>query len=196
MNSNIDIIIVGGGAAGFFTAINIVEKNPKLKVAILERGKTVLEKVRISGGGRCNVTHACFDIGEMSKRYPRGQHFVKKAFHQFFTTDTISWFEERGIKLKEEADGRMFPVSNTSQTIIDCFLKEISTLGIPLLKEHPVKEIHKLENSWSITTTKETFLAQKIVIATGSNPKIWNILSALKHTIVAPVASLFTFNTL
>ena len=189
-----DVIVIGGGAAGFFAAINLKTKAPKLKVAILERGSQVLTKVKISGGGRCNVTHGEFIPSELSKNYPRGEKELLGPFHTFMTGDTLAWFEQRGVRIKMEEDGRMFPASNTSQTIIDCFLKEISTLGIPLLKEHPVKEIHKLDNSWSITTTKETFLAQKIVIATGSNPKIWNILSALNHTIVAPVASLFTFN--
>lgn len=189
-----DVIVIGGGAAGFFAAINLKTKAPNLKVAILERGSQVLTKVKISGGGRCNVTHGEFIPGELSKNYPRGEKELLGPFHTFMTGDTLAWFEERGVNIKMEEDGRMFPVSNTSQTIIDCFLNQIATLGVSLLKEHPVKEIHKLEHSWSVTTTNKTLLAQKIVIATGSNPKIWNILSALKHTIVPPVASLFTFN--
>ena len=112
MNSKYDIIIIGGGAAGFFTAINIVEKHPNLKVAILERGKSVLEKVRISGGGRCNVTHACFVPNELVKFYPRGEKELRGPFHQFCSGDTIEWFEKHGVALKIEDDGRMFPVSN------------------------------------------------------------------------------------
>ena len=189
-----DVIVIGGGAAGFFAAINLKTKAPNLKVAILERGSQVLTKVKISGGGRCNVTHGEFIPSELSKNYPRGEKELLGPFHTFMTGDTLAWFEERGVNIKMEEDGRMFPVSNTSQTIIDCFLNQIATLGVSLLKEHPVKEIHKLEHSWSVTTTNKILLAQKIVIATGSNPKIWNILSALKHTIVPPVASLFTFN--
>ena len=122
------LIVIGGGAAGFFCAVNAARMNPSLKVTIIEKSNKLLSKVKVSGGGRCNVTHACFDIAEMSKRYPRGQHFVKKAFHQFFTTDTINWFEERGVKLKTEDDGRMFPVTDSSQTIIDCLLKEANKL--------------------------------------------------------------------
>ena len=189
-----DVIVIGGGAAGFFAAINLKTKAPNLKVAILERGSQVLTKVKISGGGRCNVTHAEFVPRELSRNYPRGEKELLGPFHTFMTGDTLAWFEERGVPIKMEEDGRMFPVSNTSQTIIDCFLDEIATLGISLLKEHPVKEIHNLQDSWSLTTTNKILLAKKIVIATGSNPKIWNILRALSHTIVAPVASLFTFN--
>ena len=123
------LIVIGGGAAGFFCAVNAARLNPALKVTIIEKSNKLLSKVKVSGGGRCNVTHACFDIAEMSKRYPRGQHFVKKAFHQFFTTDTIKWFEERGVKLKTEDDGRMFPVTDSSQTIIECLLKEANKYG-------------------------------------------------------------------
>src|SRR6478672_4742906 len=122
MMRNYDIIIVGGGAAGFFTAINIAEKHPKLKIAILERGKEVLTKVRVSGGGRCNVTHACFEPNELVKYYPRGEKELRGPFHAFSTGDTISWFEDHGVALKIEPDGRMFPVTDSSQTIIDCFL--------------------------------------------------------------------------
>src|SRR5690606_33674407 len=118
---NYDIIIVGGGAAGFFAAINAAEINPKLKIAILERGKEVLTKVRISGGGRCNVTHACFEPNELVKNYPRGEKELRGPFHSFAAGDTIEWFERHGVALKIEDDGRMFPVSDSSQTIIDCF---------------------------------------------------------------------------
>lgn len=194
LNSNYDIIIIGGGAAGFFTAINIVEKNSKLKVAILERGKSVLEKVRISGGGRCNVTHACFVPNELVKFYPRGEKELKGPFHQFCSGDTIEWFEKHEVELKIEDDGRMFPVSNSSQTIIDCFLKATQKLKIDVLTGQSVQELYQGENYWKISTNQEVFSCQKVIMATGSNPKMWELLQNLGHSIIEPVPSLFTFN--
>lgn len=198
MNQNFDIIIVGGGAAGFFTAINIVEKNPKLKVAILERGSEVLQKVRISGGGRCNVTHACFEPNELVKFYPRGEKELRGPFHQFCSGDTIEWFSNHGVELKIEDDGRMFPVSNSSQTIIDCFLQATQKLGITVLTGQSVQSIFNPEvsgdNFWKIETQSENYIAEKLILATGSNPKIWEMLQNFGHAIVAPVPSLFTFN--
>ena len=189
-----DIVIVGGGAAGFFTAINVAEMNPDARIAILERGKEVLTKVKISGGGRCNVTHAVFIPNELSKNYPRGEKELLGPFHTFMTGDTLAWFEERGVAIKMEDDGRMFPKTDSSQTIIDCFLTEIQKQGISVLRSQPVKEIQKQEDSWRITTASEIFLAQQLVLSTGSNPKIWKLLQGLGHTIVSPVPSLFTFN--
>ncbi|HTG66199.1 MAG TPA: NAD(P)/FAD-dependent oxidoreductase [Flavobacterium sp.] len=194
MNQKFDIIIVGGGAAGFFTAINIVEKNSKLKVAILERGAEVLQKVRISGGGRCNVTHACFEPNELVKFYPRGEKELRGPFHQFCSGDTIEWFEKHGVELKIEEDGRMFPVSNSSQTIIDCFLKATQKLGITVLTGQSVQSIFKKDNLWKVETQNENFLVEKLILATGSNPKIWELLHSYGHAIVSPVPSLFTFN--
>ena len=194
MNQNFDIIIVGGGAAGFFTAISIVEKNPKMKVAILERGAEVLNKVRISGGGRCNVTHACFEPNELVKFYPRGEKELRGPFHQFGSGDTIEWFEKHGVELKIEADGRMFPVSNSSQTIIDCFLKATQKLGIAVLTGQSVQSIFKKDTLWKIETQNEHYLTEKLVLATGSNPKIWEMLQTFGHAVVSPVPSLFTFN--
>jgi len=194
MNSNFDIIIVGGGAAGFFTAINIVEKNPKLKVAILERGSEVLSKVRISGGGRCNVTHACFEPNELVKFYPRGEKELRGPFHQFCSGDTIEWFGNHGVALKIEDDGRMFPVSNSSQSIIDCFLQATQKLGIAVLTGQSVQSIFKKDNFWKVETQSETYIAEKLILATGSNPKVWEMLQTFGHAIVSPVPSLFTFN--
>ncbi len=194
MNQNFNIIIVGGGAAGFFTAINIVEKNPKLKVAILERGKTVLEKVRISGGGRCNVTHACFEPNELVKFYPRGEKELRGPFHQFCTGDTIEWFDKHSVELKIEDDGRMFPVSNSSQTIIDCFLSATQRFGISVLTSQSVQSIFKKNDFWQVETQSENYIVEKLILATGSNPKIWEMLQNFGHAIVSPVPSLFTFN--
>jgi predicted Rossmann fold flavoprotein len=194
MNSKYDILIVGGGAAGFFTAINIVEKNPKLKVAILERGKEVLSKVRISGGGRCNVTHACFVPNDLVKFYPRGEKELRGPFHQFCTGDTIEWFEKHGIELKIEDDGRMFPTSDSSQTIIDCFLTATQKLKIDILTNQSVQSLFKGEDYWKVETNIATFSCQKLVMTTGSNPKIWEMLTELGHSTISAVPSLFTFN--
>lgn len=186
--------MLGGGAAGFFTAINAAEFAPGLRIAILERGKEFLTKVRVSGGGRCNVTHAQFEPHPLTENYPRGDKELLGPFHRFMTGDTVGWFEDRGVSLKIEEDGRMFPSSNSSQTIIDCFTSEAKRLGVELLLNQPVRDIFKEEDYWQIVTTKETFIAGKIVIATGSNPKIWELLKKSGHTIIEPVPSLFTFN--
>ena len=190
-----DCLIVGGGAAGFFTAINIVERNPKAKVAILERGAEVLGKVRISGGGRCNVTHACFEPNELVKFYPRGEKELRGPFHQFCSGDTIEWFERHGVDLKIEDDGRMFPVSNSSQTIIDCFLKATQQLGIKVLTGQSVQSIFKKDNYWKIDTQNQNYQAENLILATGSNPKIWEMLQEFGHAIIPPLPSLFTFNS-
>lgn len=189
-----DVIIIGGGAAGFFAAINVAEQNPDLKVVILERGKEVLTKVKVSGGGRCNVTHAEFIPKELTLNYPRGEKELLGPFHQFMTGDTIAWFEKRGVDLKIEEDGRMFPVSNSSQTIIDCFLNEADAHGVEILMNHSVKSIKPVNKSYKIETIQGEFTSKKILIATGSNPKIWTLLENLGHTISPPVPSLFTFN--
>ena len=194
MNQNFDILIVGGGAAGFFTAINIVEKNPSLKVAILERGSEVLNKVRISGGGRCNVTHACFEPNELVKFYLRGEKELRGPFHQFCSGDTVEWFKKHGVELKIEADGRMFPVSNSSQTIIDCFIHATKKLSISVLTNQSVQSIFKKDAVWKVETQSETYLSEKLILATGSNPKVWEMLQNFGHAVVSPVPSLFTFN--
>jgi len=189
-----DVIVIGGGAAGFFTAINAVEIKPDLNVIILERGKDVLNKVKISGGGRCNVTHAEFLPKELTENYPRGQKELLGPFHTFMTGDTIAWFQERGVELKIEEDGRMFPTSDSSQTIIDCFLFEAKRLGVEIILRQSVREIQKVENKFLIETASDLFSADKVVVATGNNPKVWKLLEGLGHQIIPPVPSLFTFN--
>lgn len=189
-----DVIIVGGGAAGFFAAINIAEQNPNLKVAILERGKEGLQKVRISGGGRCNVTHAEFTPSELVLNYPRGEKELLGPFHQFMTGDTIDWFQKRGVELKIEEDGRMFPVTDSSKTIVDSFLNEAKNHKVEVLYNHAVKAIQNKESFWELETSQGNFTSEKLLITTGSNPKIWSILEYLGHTISQPVPSLFTFD--
>jgi predicted Rossmann fold flavoprotein len=192
-----DLIIVGGGAAGFFTAINAAEQNPALKILILERGKDVLEKVRISGGGRCNVTHACFIPKELSKFYPRGERELLGPFHTFCSGDTVEWFEKRGVELKIEDDNRMFPTSDSSETIIECFARLVKKYKIEVKTSTRVDNIfpptEKYPN-WKITTQNTDYQSIKLMIAAGSNPSMWQILTKLGHTIVSPVPSLFTFN--
>ena len=196
-----DVILIGGGAAGFYCAIHIAEANPKLNVAILERGKQVLSKVKVSGGGRCNVTHADFEPSSLVKNYPRGEKELLGPFHIYSTADTVAFFEKRGIRIKTESDGRMFPESNTSQTIIDCFLSEIERYDITLLKSSSVINIGPNKNlkpgddfEWQVQSVKKVYHAKRIVVATGSNLKIWSLLEQLGHKIVTPVPSLFTFN--
>jgi len=188
------IIIIGGGAAGFFTSIIIAENNPNLDVIILEKGDKVLQKVKVSGGGRCNVTHACFIPNELIEFYPRGKKELLGPFHQFMTGDTMEWFEDHGVPLKIEEDNRIFPESNSSQTIIDCFTKNAKEKGVKLELNQNVQSIEKKDNQFIIKTSNETFLADKLIIASGSNPKIWGLMSKLGHKIIAPVPSLFTFN--
>ena len=189
-----DVIIIGGGAAGFFAAINTAEQNPKLNIAILERSNDVLTKVKVSGGGRCNVTHAEFIPTELVQHYPRGNKELLGPFHTFMTGDTIAWFEKRSVELKIEEDGRIFPVSNSSQTIIDCFLNEVKRFEIEVLKKHSVKNIVAQNNLWHIETNQGEFISEKLLVATGSNTKIWKLMENLGHTIIDPVPSLFTFN--
>jgi predicted Rossmann fold flavoprotein len=191
------LIVIGGGAAGFFCAVNAARIHPALKVIIVEKTSKLLSKVRISGGGRCNVTHACFDISEMSKRYPRGQNFVKKTFHQFFTKDTIRWFEERGIRLKAESDGRMFPVTDSSQTIIDCLLHEARKYGVEIRLQTEVQGFVKEGSGFKLSLSNGRELtADFVCIACGGYPKLpmFDWLKNSGHSISPPVPSLFTFN--
>ena len=188
------IVIIGGGAAGYFTAINAKEKNPELDITILEKGKEVLQKVKISGGGRCNVTHACFEPKELVKFYPRGEKELLGPFHQFMTGDTFEWFDDRGVPLKIEGDNRVFPEANTSQAIVDCFQKAVDALDIKVLTNHGVNSVNRQDGKWLLHTKEQVFKADKLVIAAGSSKKIWELCATLDHAVIAPVPSLFTFN--
>ncbi|HEY0731880.1 MAG TPA: NAD(P)/FAD-dependent oxidoreductase, partial [Chitinophagaceae bacterium] len=190
------LVVIGGGAAGFFCAVNAARLNPSLKVILLEKTNKLLSKVRISGGGRCNVTHALFDIDEFSKRYPRGQRFVRKAFHQFFSSDTVQWFESRGVKLKAEEDGRMFPDSDSSQTIINCLVNEANLYGVDIRLNSEVTGIEKKDLFSISLANNQTIHADYLSIATGGYPKtsMFGWLKELGHNIAEPVPSLFTFN--
>ena len=190
------LVVIGGGAAGFFCAVNAARMNPLLKVIIVEKSSKVLSKVKVSGGGRCNVTHACFEIPELIKRYPRSQNFLKKTFHWFNTKNTIQWFEERGVQLKTEADGRMFPVTDNSQTIIDCLIKEANKYGVEILFNTEIKSIKRVNNFFQLETGNRQLETNYICIASGGYPKSsqFEWIKNLSHTIEEPVPSLFTFN--
>lgn len=191
------LTVIGGGAAGIFCAINAAEMNPSLNVIIVEKTSKILSKVRVSGGGRCNVTHACFEIPALVKKYPRGTNFLKKTFHQFNTNHCVQWFEERGVKLKTEADGRMFPVTDSSHTIIDCLLKEANKYGVDILMNSEVRSLKYEEGRFVLNLSGDKNLtADYICVGCGGYPKssMFNWLKALHHTIEDPVPSLFTFN--
>ena len=190
---NKKVIIIGGGAAGFFSAITTAESNQDLNTIILEKSSTVLQKVKVSGGGRCNVTHACFDPKELTSYYPRGNKELLGPFHKFMTGDTMQWFEDRGVPLKIESDNRVFPVSNSSQSIIDVLLNEARKNDVKIQLNHRVENIENENEKWKITTNKGIFVADKVLIASGSNSNIWDLISTLGHTIIPPVPSLFTF---
>ena len=216
MSQKKTLVVIGGGAAGFFCAINAARMHTHLQVILLEKSSRLLSKVKVSGGGRCNVTHACFSISDMIKKYPRGASFLKKAFHHFFTTDTIDWFKQRGVALKTEADGRMFPLSNTSQTIIDCLLSEADKYNAQIWMNAEVKEIQSIDpnifagGEWLsdkalkkintpfnlILADKKELLADYLCIACGGYPKSsqYEWLTKTGHSFQSPVPSLFTLN--
>jgi hypothetical protein len=216
------IVVIGGGAAGFFCAIQMAELHPTWDIRILEKTNKILSKVKVSGGGRCNVTHACPDVEQLLQKYPRGNRFLKKAFYQFATKNTIEWFASNDVKLHTEIDGRMFPTTNNSETIIACFLQKIKQYGIQILLNHEVAKLEKTnatsnsavsinsdtfeasqtvatisKNAFTITLANGDMLsADAICLATGGMLKSANLkwLQTLGHTIVEPVPSLFTFN--
>lgn len=190
-----DVVVLGGGAAGIFAALCAKESNPSLTVTLLEKSAVFLSKVRVSGGGRCNVTHACFEPEKLIQNYPRGGKELLGPFHRFQPKDTIAWFEKRKVALKTEADGRMFPTTDSSQTIIDALLNEARTLGVDLqIRQHIISIFH-VEGYFNIQFRDGTTrLAKALILATGSSPEGYRLAESLGHTIQPPVPSLFTFN--
>ncbi|MFD2531475.1 BaiN/RdsA family NAD(P)/FAD-dependent oxidoreductase [Gracilimonas halophila] len=194
---DLQVAIIGGGAAGFFAAISAKTHRPEAKVTIYEKSDKLLSKVRISGGGRCNVTHHCFDIRELVKNYPRGERPLKKAFGMFSPTDTIEWFQKRGVELKTESDGRMFPTTDDSETIIDCLMQETRELGIGIKTKSNIKSLKRLEKGYELGFHRGgRIVANEVVVATGGSPRVsgFDWLRKLDHEIEEPVPSLFTFN--
>lgn len=191
------LVVVGGGAAGFFCAVNAAELYPDLEVVLLEKSSKFLSKVAVSGGGRCNVTQACSSISEMLKAYPRGSRFLKKAFYQFFTNDTIDWFQRHGVVLKTEPDGRMFPVSNSSDTVIRCLLSQAQRFGVRLMQNKAVQNLKRVGDAFEIVLKdNEVIPADYVCMACGGFPKMsqYDLFKELALSVVPPVPSLFTFN--
>ncbi len=188
-----DLIVIGGGAAGFFGAIQCAERNPHMRILILEKASEVLSKVKISGGGRCNVTHACFDPAEMVTNYPRGNKELRGPFHRFLGGDMMDWLSAQGVETKVEADGRVFPLSDTSESIIRCFINLCHQYEIEIKTRCAVSNIAGQEGDWRLETSDGVFVAKKILIASGSSSAIWKQCQSLGHSVIDPVASLFTF---
>ena len=192
-----NILVIGGGASGFFAAINCAIQHPGAKITIVEKSNKLLSKVRISGGGRCNVTHQCFENNELIKNYPRGERELRQVFAQFTVTDTIEWFATRGVKLKAEPDGRMFPESNNSETIINCFLAEVQKYNISVTLGEEVLSINKLEDEkLSVETNKQTIAVDAVICSIGGHhqQKNYEFLKKCGHTIDVLIPSLFTLN--
>jgi len=196
LNSDFDVIVIGGGAAGFFAAINIKSQAPDAKVLILEKTGKLLTKVLVSGGGRCNVTHNAASQSALSKAYPRGKSFLKKAFNQFWVPDLMEWFEKRGVTLKIEDDGRMFPNTNQSETIANCFLKEAQGKQVQINTRETVERIAPMNGPLLITTSKTEYVADQVVMASGGHSKLGHLdyVSPLNLSLQKPYPSLFTFN--
>jgi predicted Rossmann fold flavoprotein len=190
------IIIIGGGAAGFFAAITCAQTNPDRRVTLLEAGKTPLSKVKISGGGRCNVTHACFDPLQLVQYYPRGGKALRGAFSRFQPQDTVAWYAEHGVQLKIESDGRMFPTTDDSATIVDCLQSAATVAGVKIWTSAGVADIApQTPSGWTVTLKSgEILTADRVLLATGNNPSAYKWAQQLGHPILPPVPSLFTFN--
>ena len=200
--SSLHIVVIGGGAAGFFGAITAAEQFPNASITNLEKSRTVLNKVRISGGGRCNVTHACFDNRQLVKFYPRGEKPLRSLLNQFDATATVRWFEERGVSLKTEADGRMFPVTNTSETIVNCLINRANQLGIRIRTSAGVTSLNYMPTSsdglnWHVALgNEENLRVHRVLIATGGYPQLtsYGWFPEQSEALISPVPSLFTFN--
>jgi predicted Rossmann fold flavoprotein len=188
--------IIGGGAAGLFASFSVKEHHPDAQVTVFEKSEKLLSKVKISGGGRCNVTHACFKSNQLSKFYPRGEKFLKKAFNVFNTKDTVEWFRDRGVELHTESDNRMFPVTNDSQTIVDCFMREAKMKGVEIVKKAPVVSLVNTNHGVELVLKNSVCQFDYVIIASGGSPKLrgFEWLTNLGHSIVNPLPSLFTFN--
>lgn len=200
-HSDKHLVVIGAGAAGMFCAVNAARLNPGMRVTVLEKSSKPLAKVKVSGGGRCNVTHDCAEVSTLISKYPRGKHFLRKAFQHFSCSDTVQWFTERGVELKSEADGRMFPVTNDSQTIIDCLFRELNKYHVELVLQADVVDVEHHEASPAArfrikAADGRNWSASDLLLATGGLVRAaapaW--LTRLRHSIVAPVPSLFTFN--
>jgi predicted Rossmann fold flavoprotein len=196
----IRVVVIGGGAAGFFGAIAAAKANPDVRVTLLEASQQPLSKVRISGGGRCNVTHACFDPNRLVQNYPRGSKPLLGAFSRFQAKDTIAWFTSQGVKLKTETDGRMFPITDSSETIVNCLMNTASRVGVELRDRTPVVAVKRIleqdsGNHFEISLKSgETFNCNACLLATGNNPIGYKIAQEFGHKVEPPVPSLFTFN--
>ncbi len=190
------VIVIGGGAAGFFGAVACAKSHPHTQVTLLEASRQPLAKVRVSGGGRCNVTHACFDPMGLVQNYPRGEKALRGAFSRFQATDTVKWFANQGVKLKTEADGRMFPTTDSSETIIECLTKAAYIAGVEILTGKTVVSVKQDAQFEIELKTGEKLTCDRILLATGSNLLGYQIAQELGHTIEPPVPSLFTFNIL
>ncbi len=191
-----DLLVVGGGAAGFFGAIQAAEMKPGLRIIIVEKSSKLLAKVKISGGGRCNVTHNCFEPAPLSHHYPRGQKQLKQLFREYHAGHVVQWFEQKGVRLKAEADGRMFPVTDNSQTIIDCFLDQAEKHRIQIENNTGVEEIKIVQHGFEVVCESKTYSAKKILIASGGHPgsNAYSFIRKLGIKIIDPIPSLFTFN--
>lgn len=196
MTNNKNIIVIGGGAAGFFAAVNIAMLKPGSKITILEKTSKLLSKVKVSGGGRCNVTHHCFENSDLVKNYPRGNKELLQVFSRFNVTNTIEWFQNQGVKLKTEEDGRMFPVTDSSQSIIDCFLSLAKKYNIEIITQCEVFAIKKTENTFRLKTSKAEIEADAVICSIGGHNKseAYFLIKNLGHTIAEPIPSLFTIN--
>jgi predicted Rossmann fold flavoprotein len=189
------VVVIGGGAAGFFGAIVCAEAHPRAQVELLEAGRTPLTKVSISGGGRCNVTHHCFEPAALAQNYPRGSKALRGAFSRFQAKDTVDWFSQRGVALKTEADGRMFPTTDDSGTIIDCLMDQASKTGVRLRTGAAVQSLERMGEGFNLVMRSgERMECDRILLATGSHPTGYALAQSLGHTILPPVPSLFTFN--